>query len=307
MKAKETEQSSLPWKHTKLEEEDPKALALIQTIKSSPSYRLAVKDEEFLESSEVRSVRLELDYLKAELTMNKFGIEHTIVVFGSARIVERKTALKRVAAIEKELEKHSNDKKLLRELHIAKRMVEKSVYYDDARAFGALVGKSGKTPEDCRVVLMTGGGPGIMEAANRGSYDVGAKNIGLNIHLPHEQFPNPYITPELCFQFHYFAIRKMHFLERAKALVVYPGGFGTFDELFETLTLIQTRKTENIPVVLVGKSYWEKAINFEFLKDEGVIAPEDLEIFTFVDNAKEAWEYIIEWHEKEGHPLFEEV
>ena len=307
MKAKETEQSSLPWKHTKLEEEDPKVLVLIQTIKSSPSYRLAVKDEEFLESSEVRSVRLELDYLKAELTMNKFGIEHTIVVFGSARIVERKTALKRVAAIEKELEKHSNDKKLLRELHIAKRMVEKSVYYDDARAFGALVGKSGKTPEDCRVVLMTGGGPGIMEAANRGSYDVGAKNIGLNIHLPHEQFPNPYITPELCFQFHYFAIRKMHFLERAKALVVYPGGFGTFDELFETLTLIQTRKTENIPVVLVGKSYWEKAINFEFLKDEGVIAPEDLEIFTFVDNAKEAWEYIIEWHKKEGHPLFEEV
>ena len=307
MKIKKTARSSLPWEHPKLEEEDPKALALIQTIKSSPSYRLAVKDEDFLESSEARSVRLELDYLKAELKMNELGIEHTIVVFGSARIVEGKTALKRLKAVQENLEKQSNDKKLLRELYIAERMVDKSIYYDDARAFGALVGKSGKRPEDCRVTLITGGGPGIMEAANRGSFDVGAKSIGLNIHLPNEQFPNPYITPELCFQFHYFATRKMHFLGRAKALVVYPGGFGTFDELFETLTLIQTRKTQNLPVVLVGKSYWEKAINFDFLQDEGVIAPEDLEIFAFVDNAEEAWKYIIKWHKKEGHPLFEEA
>lgn len=306
MSEKKTQRSSLPWEHPKLEEEDPKALALIQTIKNSPSYRLAVKDEEFLESSEARSVRLELDYLKAELKMNELGIEHTIVVFGSARIVEKATAFKRLKAVQEDLEKRSDDKKLMHELYIAERMVDKSSYYDDARAFGALVGKSGKTPQDCRVTLMTGGGPGIMEAANRGSYDVGAKSIGLNIHLPHEQFPNPYITPELCFQFHYFATRKMHFLGRAKALVVYPGGFGTFDELFETLTLIQTGKTENMPVVLVGRSYWEKAIDFEFLKDEGVIAPEDLEIFAFVENATEAWQHIIKWHKKEGNPLFEE-
>jgi len=307
MKAKKAKRSSLPWEHPKLEEEDPKALSLIQTIKNSPSYKLAVKDEEFLESSEARSVRLELDYLKAELKMNELGIEHTIVVFGSARIVERTTAFKRLKSVQENLEKKNNDKKLLRELYIAERMVDKSMYYNDARAFGALVGKSGKRPEDCRVTLMTGGGPGIMEAANRGSYDVGAKSIGLNIDLPHEQFPNPYITPELCFQFHYFATRKMHFLGRARALVVYPGGFGTFDELFETLTLIQTRKTEKMPVVLVGKSYWKKAINFDFLHDEGVIAPEDLEMFTFVDNAKEAWKYIVKWHKKEGRPLFEGV
>ena len=151
---------------------------------------------------------------------------------------------------------------------------------------------------------MTGGGPGIMEAANRGSFDVGAKSIGLNIQLPHEQFPNPYITPELCFQFHYFAIRKMHFLNRAKAMVVYPGGFGTLDELFESLTLIQTNKSDKIPIVLVGKKYWQKVINFEFLKDEGVIDPSDIKLFRFVDNAHEAWEYIILWDKKHNLDLF---
>jgi uncharacterized protein (TIGR00730 family) len=153
---------------------------------------------------------------------------------------------------------------------------------------------------------MTGGGPGIMEAANRGAYDVGAKSIGLNIKLPHEQYPNPYITPDLCFLFHYFAIRKLHFLNRAKALVVYPGGFGTFDELFETLTLIQTHKTDEIPVVLIGKKYWQKAIDFEFLKDEGVIDPQDLDIFYFADNADEAWEYILRWHKERGVQLYDD-
>ena len=301
-----TNDATLPWEHPKLMEEDPKALELIKKIKSSPSYKLAIEDNDFLKSPEARPIRLELDFLKAELKMKELGIEHTIVVFGSARIVEKSTALKRLETIQKKLEKDSNDRTLLRELYIAERMVGKSIYYDDARRFGALVGKSGKAPEDCRVILMTGGGPGIMEAANRGSYDVGAKSIGLNIHLPHEQFPNPYITPELCFQFHYFATRKMHFLSRAKALVVYPGGFGTFDELFETLTLIQTGKTSKIPVVLVGKSYWEKAIDFDFLKDEGVIAPNDTEIFKFVDNADEAWEHILSWHKDSGNALFEE-
>jgi uncharacterized protein (TIGR00730 family) len=304
MKKKKT---TLPWEHPKLEEEDPKSLELIKKIMQSPTYAMAESDEEFMNSYEARGIRLELDYLKAELKMKEYGIEHTIVVFGSARIVERATALKRLKLIEEMLDKHPNDRAILKELYIAERMVEKSIYYDDAREFGKLVGKSGKEIADCRVTLMTGGGPGIMEAANRGAYDVGAKSIGLNIKLPHEQYPNPYITPDLCFLFHYFAIRKLHFLNRAKALVVYPGGFGTFDELFETLTLIQTYKTEQIPVVLVGKSYWQKAINFEFLQEEGVIAPEDLEIFYFADDANEAWEHILSWHKREGKPLFDEM
>jgi uncharacterized protein (TIGR00730 family) len=270
----------------------------------SPTYKMAEKDVDFINSYEARGIRLELDYLKAELKMKEYGIEHTIVVFGSARIVEKETAMKRLSTIQDMLQKKPNDRDLLHELYVAERMVGKSIYYDDARKFGQLVGQSGTNPEDCRVTVMTGGGPGIMEAANRGAYDVGAKTIGLNIKLPHEQYPNPYITPDLCFLFHYFAVRKLHFLNRAKALVIYPGGFGTFDELFETLTLIQTKKTEEIPIVLVGRSYWEKAINFEFLKDEGVVAPEDLKIFKFADNAIEAWEHIISWHKEKGKPLF---
>ncbi len=298
---------SLPWEHPKLEEEDPKSLKLIEEIMKSPTYVMAEKDMEFMDSYEARGVRLELDYLKAELKMKEYGIEHTIVVFGSARIVERETALKRLETIEVMIRKNPNDRALLRELYIAERMVGKSIYYEDARKFGQLVGSSGETVEDCRVTLVTGGGPGIMEAANRGSFDVGAKSIGLNIKLPHEQFPNPYITPDLCFLFHYFAVRKLHFLNRAKALVVYPGGFGTFDELFETLTLVQTHKTDQIPIVLIGKRYWEKAIDFEFLKDEGVIAPEDLEMFYYADDAKEAWEYILSWHQKQARPLFKDL
>jgi len=300
-------ESRFPWEHPKLQEEDPRSLELIKKIMKSPTYVMAEKDADFMNSYEARGIRLELDYLKAELKMNEYGIEHTIVVFGSARIVERETALKRLHSIEAMLHENLDDRKILRELYIAERMVGKSIYYEDARKFGQLVGKSGKTAEDCRVTLMTGGGPGIMEAANRGSYDVGAKSIGLNIQLPHEQYPNPYITPDLCFLFHYFAIRKLHFLNRAKALVVYPGGFGTFDELFETLTLIQTKKTNEIPVVLVGKNYWEKAIDFEFLKDEGVIAPEDLDVFRFADNAEEAWNHILSWHKDQGKPLFDET
>jgi len=295
----------LPWEHPKLQDEDPKSLELVKEIMKSSTYVMAEKDGAFLDSYEARGVRLELDYLKTELKMNEYGIQHTIVVFGSARIVERDTAMKRLEDIQEKIKKQKDDRNLLRELYIAERMVGKSIYYDDARHFGQLVGKSGKTAEDCRVTLMTGGGPGIMEAANRGSFDVGAKSIGLNIKLPHEQYPNPYITPDLCFLFHYFAVRKLHFLNRAKALVVYPGGFGTFDELFETLTLIQTKKTASIPVILVGKSYWEKAIDFEFLKDEGVIAPQDLNIFRFVDNANEAWEQILSWHKEQGQPLFD--
>ncbi len=297
------ENIELPWEHPKSRSEDPHAQQLVKKIMQSPTYRLAEEDLDFLQSYNTRGIRLELDYLKPELHMARAGIKHTIVVFGSARIRERKTAMAHLEEIQKKLKKDPENERLMQELYVAERMLEKSIYYDDARMFGRYVSRSGKGPEDSRVVIMTGGGPGIMEAANRGAYDVGAKTVGLNIHLPHEQFPNPYITPELCFQFHYFAIRKLHFLNRAKALVVYPGGFGTFDELFETLTLIQTRKNDPIPVVLVGRSYWNKAVDFDFLAEEGVIAPEDREIFHFADNAAEAWKHILHWHETYNTPL----
>jgi len=293
-----------PWQKPKLKEEDPKALALVEKIMNSSTYKMAQEDWEFINSDEARAIRLQLDYLKPEIQMRKYGIKYTIVVFGSSRIRERKTAMKKLKTIQRELDKNPDSKELLRELDIAKRMLKKSVYYEDARHFGRLVGKSGKGPHDCKVTVMTGGGPGIMEAANRGAYDVGAKTIGLNISLPHEQYPNPYITPDLCFLFHYFAIRKLHFLNRAKALVIYPGGFGTLDELFETLTLIQTQKNQAIPVVMIDKSYWSRAIDFDFLKEEGVISGEDLDIFTFAKNAVEAWEYILEWYKKRDIELF---
>ena len=281
-----------------------KELKQIKTIMSDPSFQVAEKDKRFLYSNDARGVRLQLDYLKAEVKMREQGINHTIVVFGSARIVEFDVAMAALKNIEKELKTSPHSETLLSALKRAESMVRKSHYYEEARTLGQLVGQSGKNPEDCHVTMMTGGGPGIMEAANRGALDVGAKSIGLNIELPHEQFPNPYITPELCFQFRYFAIRKLHFLQRAKALVIFPGGFGTLDELFEVLTLIQTSKSPSIPIILLGKEYWEKAINFAFLEEEDVIEPEDLQMITYVNNAKEAWEKIIIWHEENKTPLF---
>jgi len=279
-------------------------LEQIKTIINDPSYEVAEEDKEFIYSDEARGVRLQLDYLKAEVKMQKHGIDHTIVVFGSARIVEFDTAMKELKKIEEELEYEPHSEELLRRLKKAESIVRKSIYYDEARYFGQLVGRSGKAPEDCRVTLMTGGGPGIMEAANRGASDVGAKSIGLNIELSHEQHPNPYITPELCFQFRYFAMRKLHFMQRAKALVVFPGGFGTLDELFEVLTLIQTKKTPPIPIILLGREYWSRMIDFEFLHEEDAIAPHDLDIITYVDNAEDAWDTIIRWHKKHKTPLF---
>ncbi len=284
--------------------ENSETLKQIKTIISDPSFVVAEDDKDFLCSDEARGVRLQLDYLKAEVKMQKQGIDHTIVVFGSARIIEFDTAMKELKKIEKALKKSPHSETLLNALKKAESMVRKSLYYDEARKFGQLVGKSGKNPEDCHVALMTGGGPGIMEAANRGAQDVGAKSIGLNIELPHEQFPNPYITPELCFQFRYFAIRKLHFMQRAKALVVFPGGFGTLDELFEILTLIQTMKSPSIPIVLVGKAYWQRVIDFEFLKEEDVIAANELDIISYAEDAEEAWKIIIQHHEENKTPLF---
>lgn len=296
--------SPLPWQRAKSVTEDPQAPSRVQAILDSPSYRQADNDVEFLNLAATRAVRLQIDYLKPELAFEERGVEHTIVVFGSTRIHEPVTAQLEVEAAERELALHDEDPKRRRHLAIAQRLLAKSHYYKVAREFGRLVGAAGAGPEDCRVMLMTGGGPGMMEAANRGAFDVGAQSIGLNISLPYEQYPNPYITPELCFRFHYFALRKLHFLLRAKALVAFPGGYGTFDELFETLTLVQTRKIAPVPVVLVGKEYWEQAVNFEFLVNEGVIAAEDLSLFHYAETADEIWQSILSWHRLNGAPLF---
>lgn len=293
----------LPWQVPKPAEEDPDAPLRVQRLLASPSYRPAVADLGFLNSDETRPARLELDYLKPELGLQAHGVRNTIVVFGSTRIPEPEAARRRHAVLKDALDKRPDNQELQRRVRVAERIVAKSRYYDIARQFGRIVGQAGHGPLDCRLVVMTGGGPGMMEATNRGAFDVGAKSVGLNITLPHEQFPNPYITPELCFQFHYFALRKMHFLLRAKALVVFPGGFGTLDELFETLTLIQTRKIKPVPVILVGEAYWRRVVDFEFLMDEGVIDPEDRELFWYAEKAQAIWDGILWWYESQGEPL----
>lgn len=238
---------SLPWQKPKPTGEDPGGLGKLEVILNSPSYVPAIEDIDFLEGDGSRGVRLQLDYLKPDRLLRAHGVQHTIVVFGSTRIVEPAAAETKVELLRKALAAQPDDSELKRQLLVAERIQVKSHYYEIAREFSRLVANAGEGPEDSRLVIMTGGGPGIMEASNRGANDVGAKNIGLNITLPHEQYPNPYITPELCFRFHYFALRKMHFMMRAKALVAFPGGYGTFDELFETLTLIQTRKIKPVP------------------------------------------------------------
>ncbi|HTO46121.1 MAG TPA: LOG family protein [Burkholderiales bacterium] len=293
----------LPWQRPKPVDEDPEAPRRVEAILASPGYRQADRDVDFLGLYETRGVRLQIDYLKAELLLQRFGVEHTIVVFGSTRIPEPATARRRVEALRAELETTPGDGALARRLMLAERILAKSHYYEVARELGQLVGRSGSGPGDRGVMVMTGGGPGLMEAANRGAFDVGAKSIGLNITLPHDQYPNPYITPDLCLRFHYFALRKLHFLLRAKALVAFPGGYGTFDELFETLALIQTRKIRPVPVVLVGEHYWQRAFDVEFLVAEGVIDEEDRELFWYAETAPEIWRGILKWHEANGTPL----
>jgi uncharacterized protein (TIGR00730 family) len=259
----------LPWQQPKATEEDPEALRRVQAILDSPSYRRADADIDFLAEDGLRGVRLQLDYLKPELLLEEHKINQTIVVFGSTRICEPAAALRKVQALRALLVADAKNDDLKRQLNIAERIQAKSQYYEVAREFGRLVGTTNHSAREHHTAIITGGGPGMMEAANRGAFDVGAKSVGLNISLPHEQYPNPYVTPELCFSFHYFALRKLHFLLRAKALVAFPGGYGTFDELFEVLTLIQTRKIKPIPVVLVGGGYWRRAVDIDFLVDEG--------------------------------------
>ena len=259
---------------------------------NSSSYIPAARDTEFLQREELRSIRIGLELLKPELIQREQGIRSTIVVFGSARLQEQVAAEHALRLAEEEAARFPTDRMRAQQVEIARRQLALSKYYDVAREFGRLVSSTCQIDGRCDYVIVTGGGPGIMEAANRGAADVNTKSIGLNITLPHEQHPNPYITPELSFQFHYFAIRKMHFLIRAKALVAFPGGFGTLDELFETLTLLQTGKTDNVMVVLVGRDFWERLINWQWLVENGLIAQQDLQLFHYAETAQEAWDLI---------------
>ncbi|MGJ0484828.1 MAG: LOG family protein [Methylomicrobium sp.] len=293
----------LPWQVPKPAEEDPEAPLRLKKILSSASYRQADQDVDFLNRDELRSFRLQVDFFKAEQTLKENNVENTIVVFGGTRIKEPGESKRKVDGLKAALESKPNDPVLLSKLTVAERVYAKSHYYNIAREFGRLVGNSRNQAPTSPCVIMTGGGPGLMEAANRGAYDTGALNVGLNINLPYEQFPNPYITPELCFRFHYFAIRKLHFLLRAKAMVVFPGGYGTFDELFETLTLMQTRKIKQVPVVLVGKEFWKEAFNVDFLICEGVIDTEDRDLFWYAETAEEVWQSIVDWYNVSGQPL----
>jgi len=249
------------------------------------AFRLAFADPQFLLRRETRGIRFQLELMKPDLEQQEQGITNTIVVFGSARFKSPEDA----RALHAQAQASGDAVALKR----AERELRNAQHYEQARLFGRLVAeRSAHLSHPERLYICTGGGPGIMEAANRGAHEAGALSVGLNIALPHEQFPNPYISPSLCFKFHYFALRKMHFMMRAKALVAFPGGFGTLDELFEILTLVQTGKSEAVPVVLYGSDFWKKLVNFEMLVDEGVISSGDLDLFTLVDTPEAAWEAI---------------
>ncbi len=262
--------------------------ALVRAINESPSYRLAYEDPDFLTSDDLRPVRLQLELLKPERYLRQHNIHSTIVVFGSARLQPPAQARAQLEALEQGAGGQPGDPALQTEIARARKQLEYARYYDEARRFADIVSRHFQRQRRRDFVVVTGGGPGIMEAANRGAYEAGARSIGLNITLPHEQAPNPFISPELCFQFRYFGLRKMHFLLRAKALVAFPGGYGTLDELFETLTLVQTGKVDRMPIVLVGERFWRRAIDFEFLVEEGLISRHDLDLFTIVDSADDA-------------------
>ncbi|GHC67364.1 LOG family protein [Limoniibacter endophyticus] len=246
----------------------------------APTYRLAWNDEDFMTQRELRPVRLQLELLKPEMTLAERGIRSTVILFGGARLPEPGGA---AWAAKNDIQK--------------KNLEKNSKYYEEARKFAQACSTYSAKTYYREFVVVTGGGPGVMEAGNRGAADVGAPSIGLNIVLPHEQAPNEYVTPELCFNFHYFAIRKMHFIMRAKAVAVFPGGFGTMDEFFETLTLIQTGRMERVPVLLFGKEFWKNAINIPYLAEQGTISPGDEDIIDYVDSADEAWEIIKRFYE----------
>jgi hypothetical protein len=253
------------------------------------AHRLAFADPEFLLRRETRGIRFQLEMLKPDLAQVEAGIEHTVVVFGSARFVDSATAQAQLEAAEKN--GHAPD--ILK----AEAAVRNADYYEKARTFAQLVAKSCSClPAEEKLFICTGGGPGIMEAANRGAREAGAVSVALNIALPHEQHPNPYVTPDLSFKFHYFALRKMHFMMRAKALVAFPGGFGTLDELFEVMTLVQTRKARPVPILLFGSAFWKNLIHMDVLLQEGTISPDDLQLFHYVDTPEAAWQAICDFY-----------
>jgi uncharacterized protein (TIGR00730 family) len=261
-----------------------------------PNYLLAEEDTKFLKHPELRPVRLQLELLKPEMILDEQNVDSTLVIFGGTQIVERPEAERRLAEARANLTADPTSTVQQRAVSRAERVLVNSRYYDEAREFARLVSSACQIQGKCDFTVVTGGGPGIMEAANRGAHDAGAKSIGLNITLPEEQLPNAYITPDLCFQFRYFAIRKMHFLLRAKGLVIFPGGYGTLDELFEVLTLRQVNRIQPIPVILYGREFWDGALNLEYLADEGTIRDEHLSLVQYAETPTEAWEIIRKYY-----------
>jgi uncharacterized protein (TIGR00730 family) len=283
-------------------DEERARILRINALKESASNRQAHLDPDFMSLEELRPVRLQVEMIKPEITLRAYGVNSTIVAFGGTRIIEQPAAEEKLRIAKVDLEQSPEDPDLQRNVRIAENVLKKCHYYDEARELGRIVSSACQTDDNCDYVIVTGGGPGIMEAANRGAYDVGAKSIGLNITILTEQDPNSYISPELCFEFKYFAIRKMHFLMRAKAMVAFPGGFGTMDELFETLTLIQTKKMDPIPVILFGKDYWDRLVNWDMFVEEGTIAPHDLKLITYAETATEVWEQVSQFYKINPQP-----
>ncbi len=268
----------------------------LKDIMDHPSYRLAYLDHEFIRREELRPRRLEMELLKPEMMLDDAGIKSTVVAFGGTQVAPREEGERLMeeakAAIAKDPDNHEAKRLMIR----AERVLYKSRYYEECREFARIVTNYNKQFRDGEYIIKTGGGPGIMEAANRGAYEAGGKSLALNITLPFEQTPNSYITPGLCFQFNYFAIRKMHFLLRAKALVCFPGGFGTLDELFTTLTLRQTGRMQEIPIILYSKEYWDGIIDFQYLADEAVISDKHLDLFQYTESPEETWQVIKDFH-----------
>jgi Predicted Rossmann fold nucleotide-binding protein len=270
---------------------------MIYNLEHSSSYRMAYQDPDLLRWPEARMLRLQLEYYKPEQALRDHHVHSTVIVFGSARVPAPEDAASVVAEAQSQLDADPQNVELACNLQRKKRLASLSRYYEEVRRFSETISVMSKKYFDSReYVILTGGGPGIMESGNRGAHDAGCRSVGLNIKLPFEQHPNPWITPELCFQFHYFAIRKLHFLLRAKALVAAPGGFGTFDELFEVLTLVQTHRTAKIPIVLLGREFWESAVNFQFLVDNGLISEQDIKLFRFANTADETLAILKEFH-----------
>lgn len=272
----------------------------VDALIESDAYRIASEDSEFLQQDDQRSVRLQLEYLKPEQAMQRENIRSTVVVFGSARVKSAEELKTEQASVRKQLKANPESEFLIAKLAGLTRQTKYAKYYDAAREFGAYVSQRFQEHGRRDFVVVTGGGPGIMEAANRGADDVGGRSVGLNIHLPDEQNPNPYVSRELCFQFRYFGMRKLHFMMRAKALVAFPGGFGTLDEVFEVLTLVQTGKIQRIPIVLMGTDYWSRVVDFQFLAQDGFIAAEDVELFKIAETYGEAIEAISKFYD--GNP-----